>query len=1857
MLNLFVYSHKFIQRIQCLIWNLIIGFALFAAFLPAAVSASASGNVNGFYGSFSTEVPIAVPEYHDLQPKLKLVYSSSGGNGLLGVGWSLSGISYIQRGLPGGGAPQYDVNDAFFLDGMELLPSTQMGGTHCTKMQNYARIVKEADNTWSVIGTNGNVAKYTPLHITNAGTFRWYLTSVQDRFGNKVEYNYWVDGLPVVHVYLDRIAYNGAEIKFYRESRTDKIVFATGVDLGETNYRIKTIDIKVNGQQVRAYALHYGQSQGTARSILESVQQYGNDTSVDSTGAITGGTALPPMQMETIEPNQGFDAASWTVPAQWGHDAWTWIGDFNGDGLMDIASASGSNVYMKLSNGNGFDTATWTVPAQWGTYKWTWTGDFNGDGLTDIASARGSNVYMKLSNGNGFDAATWTVPAQWGSYLWTWVQDFNGDGLTDIACASGSNVYMKLSNGNGFEAATWTVPAQWGSYKYTWVQDFNGDGRPDIASASGSNVYMKLSESFVVDKLNSISNGLGGSTQIEYTPSSSWQNTYLPQGMVLQTVSALTTDDGRGNVFTTNYQYEGGLWSNTDKRFLGFRKVTSVIDAQGNYTETYYHQKEWSTSKPEYTYFKNNQGDLYSYSHYRYQENTAPPYTSLLTERWDYECNLSENYRRSLVQFAYDEYSNVIHAYEYGDYDRSGDEKTTIRGYVPNHEAYVMGYPAYENVYAGIGTDGALIQQVINFYDNNTAYTQAPKMGKATEVRKWNSATGDYVSTKMSYNSFGKLIQQTDERGFLSSIEYDSTYNYFPVKATNALGQESTREWNYVMGQEIAATDANGARTESAYDPLGRITHLTYPDGAVVETQYLDWGDPHMQRVRTIKPDGSVDGLWSEAFQDGLGRVYKTVDEGGTIQEKIYSSTGSRVWKESLPYRSGEIPQWTHYSYDGANRVRTVTQPDGARSEIVYANDETGQPYEATYDEVGNEKVIWKNVNGNVLELRERNGADYYHTNYEYNLLGYLTRSVDDQNNISTFEWDSLGRKLVSNDPNLGQWTYSYDNGGLLLSQTDAKGQTLTFTYDALGRMLSKNYPDSSQVKWHYDEPEHGASIGRLTRVEYPNGQKSQIWDIKGQVIRSSQTVSGTSKTMLQTYDALGRIATVTYPDGELLTHYYNDAGQLDAIPGYVNKLTWSSVGQLESMTYANGVTSKFDYDGKRYWLKNSVVSNASNEELYQASYAYDAAARIQEVSSTSHPLMNVQYQYDALNRLLQVSGAQEQSFQYDAIGNITENSAIGSYSYGENGAGPHAVTSLSAYADNPSPVNPSQPLLSLNEIQTLLTQAQWDIASLQATCSPDSISREAALNVLNHVSPTGVQAAEVNAYTGTLEYDANGNMTHGLGRHYVWDYDNRLTSVTQAGKSSTFLYDADGTRIQKNSSSGVTRYFGSRIEEGSEGLVKYYYAGPILVAKRVDGQKTFYHGDHLGSIRLMTGDEGTVVKSYDYSAFGELIKQSGHATNTRAYTGHIHDTESDLTYMQARYYDPVLARFISADTIVPDALNSQALNRYSYVYNNPILNTDPTGHAPVAAAVASAVAVGASTASTWVAATAYVGAGISVAGYLTEDPTLSTIGAVMTGIVGGFSGAGTFSGLKGASGSIIGGSLGYATSPLSPLDPGVKQAVGWAFSAYGSFSKHGWNFKTGTQFILHQSSNHAAQLGVNRLAKSMGLDSRQLNSAFTIVSFIGNEITDTRLHMNHVDDNGVVGNKIEGMFTRKKHKLAAGVSFDVVDVILGFQGLPTATCFEYLRDANHSLPLLAHSLGTLNANNLTGWHIPQNTVALYSLPIGNAGAPGVSVNNGAKDFVNGFKLSKFLNPYQNTLKQAQQNLFNAHTDGYQRNF
>jgi RHS repeat-associated protein len=1615
--------------------------------------------VNQTFGSFLTEIDIDVPEFRGLEPELKLLYNSNGNNGWLGMGWSLGGTSFIQRGAPGGGTASFNNSDAFFLDGEELIPcSIFSGGTHCTKYQSYVRIFRDnANDSWHIWQKDGTKQVYTPVYTWAGITYRYGLTSETDTSGNTVHYGYRCEAR---ECYLSNIDYNGTQILFLSEPRPDSVSYAIGTTFGFMNLRLKAIDIKVDGKRVRSYALNYIASSATGRSMLQSVQEFGSDATIhnpaNGIGSVTGGSSLPATRfhytqgasnMGGIQETGRYSVVNNFPSARHAYDFH--LGDFNGDGKMDYITrpkSSGAAPWdfckLNLSNGNGFNEVASGFWPNWG--ERVYTGDFNGDNRTDllVTAEVANNItwggwVILQSTGAGFtEMAKGTFPSygeniivadfngdskadvfvrpESPAYGWNgWklfqstgtglvevgsggfpnygerveVGDFNGDGKSDlfITADSSKNIHwggwvMHQSTGNSFIEAgrggwpSWgerfkvsdfngdgrsdifiqpsSTNPPWQGWKLfhsignglnevangTWpnygervdVGDFNGDGRNDLfitadnsvgTSWGGWVIYRTTGEGFIeanrggwpswgeqfflgdftgdgksdylfyqtihkadgsglpdwlklmfsptqgamTDLMEAIEESDGEKVEVHWAPSTVWPGNGMAS--VMPTVKAVGIGDGRNPLTWTTYSYENSRYDAATQRNLGFQKVIAR-QPDGTFTETHFFQSLAALpGQIRAVALKSVDGKPYNHSDFTYYESNTLPFTSRLSSQKDIKFNPATGESRStFTEYFYDAYGNKVKQVEHGDMGTSGDERTSLWIFALNTTAFIVDKPAREEMHTGLlPADTATLLRRTNYvYDSR---------GLLLANHDWINS-GSEAITRYEYDNYGNRTRTIDPLGNPTRVVYDPVHNLYPIETFNALEQSTRTTWDYGLGEPTLKVDLNNQEERFYYDTLGRLTKRTVGNLGSETFNYLDIGNPHWQRVRKTISDGTVDGLWEETYQDGLDRVWKIHREGGRLQERIYKDDTKHIWKESLWRYESESPRWKEYTYDAADRLIKTTFPNNRSTRMEY-----GATWVRKFDELGRYRTAWQDAYGKTTKVQETLDGATYDTYTTYDMLGRLVKIQDAKGNQTFKRWDGLNRLVEFKDANSGTTTYTYNAAGQLIETVDAKGQKIQYTYDKLGRRITNNLG----VKWNYDETNCVNGKGRLTSATYPVGSYSiQSYDALGRITKETRTIKNsignTTATLDYRYDFGGKLTYLRYPDGEEVTYQYNAAGQIQSIAGYADSFTYDASGEILSAKYPNGVTENFTYDPARSVLTSARVTN-NGTSLYDATYTYDAALQILNTRSTTNPLFNLDYSYDKLGRLVGVAGSQTQTFTYDAVGNITSNSQLGAYTYGD----------------------------------------------------------------INHVH--AVTQVGDSKYT----YDANGNMTSGPGRNITWDAENRPKSISTSVVSSvSFEYDASGLRVQKKASFNNSIYFGKYWQVDEKPIAqntKFVYAGGRLIAKRTGNEKLWYHEDQVDTIRVMTDAQGKVARRYEYSAFGELIKTEGAAPDPKGFAGHDLDLETNLIYARARYYDPKIGRFISADPLLPnDEDDPQELNRYSYGLNDPISNNDPTG-------------------------------------------------------------------------------------------------------------------------------------------------------------------------------------------------------------------------------------------------------------------------------------------------------------------------
>ncbi|MEM7037392.1 MAG: FG-GAP-like repeat-containing protein, partial [Bacteroidota bacterium] len=484
-------------------------------------------------GAALYQIPIKVVDgVNGMQPNLSVSYNSSAGNGPLGIGFQLNGLSEIQRVQPNyvtdgmNDAIDFDNNDRFALDGMRLMRinGTKDGG-------NGVSYRKEIDDFTLVTsyGTAGNgpqrfLIKYGDGRIAEFGytadsrveapgksdVVRWRINRLRDPFGNYMDFEYYENNFSRESI-IKKISYGGhlhtggghfASVTFDRVGRPtdERIPTWSGGARQVMNHRITAIRCLYYNAQEHRYTFNYANSGAIRTSRITQMQECG-----------TAGACHPPITFSWGNMQEdgrffirgGFPMSGYNLSA----NNYKWLnGDFNGDGKTDMVHIKSSGkLSVWMSDGDG----TFTVHGNWPATSYNFSypnntynikvGDFDGDGLDDLVHFRSPTALkVFLSKGNGTFAYTPTFTFGSGGtdannhYNYR-LGDFNGDGRMDlIQFRTQNRARTLISHGDGSFGLHNSFPEHpnydisKNNYNFR-VADFNGDGATDLVYLRANN--------------------------------------------------------------------------------------------------------------------------------------------------------------------------------------------------------------------------------------------------------------------------------------------------------------------------------------------------------------------------------------------------------------------------------------------------------------------------------------------------------------------------------------------------------------------------------------------------------------------------------------------------------------------------------------------------------------------------------------------------------------------------------------------------------------------------------------------------------------------------------------------------------------------------------------------------------------------------------------------------------------------------------------------------------------------------------------------------------------------------------------------------------------------------------------------------------------------------------------------------------------------------------------------------------------------------------------------------------------------------------------------------------------------------
>ena len=713
-------------------------------------------------------------------------------------------------------------------------------------------------------------------------------------------------------------------------------------------------------------------------------------------------------------------------------------------------------------------------------------------------------------------------------------------------------------------------------------------------------------------------------------------------------------------------------------------------------------------------------------------------------------------------------------------------------------------------------------------------------------------------------------------------------------------------------------------------------------------------GATYYWRIKFWDDDGA-EGAWSSGsdtftmsappvFQDIQNLTY-TYDANGNITRLVDASQTNSA-------------KTVDYSYDALNRLLTATATGVAAGQTPYS-------YTYSYDPIGNILTRVETIGG---------GSPVTYT-YSYSSAGYANPHAVTDIAGTAYAYDNNGN-LVAKGGAL-PWYPPAGGGG---AWTDRKQLTINHTKVSGGQDLADFPMLVSVTDVSLKHTSYGGKVGKT------NGTDILFTLSDGLTKLNHELESYTAST--GKLEAWVRVPMLSASADTTLIIYYGNAAATDQ----QNKAgTWNS-NYVAVYHNSTGTAGENDSTGSAYHLTEAgtvkqttagkvskarqLTSTSTSNYLYRADAAnldglqqmtYQVWVRKTNTSTSWYGIMSKRA--SATNQHSYSVGIQSNKVRFltgNAVGNGTDTTTISVASVPKN-----TWTAVSAVFDG------SQTAASRKKIYlqgVLNATGNSNITAITNTTSQLNVFRAMGqskafvgqldeVRILKTALTPGWIATEYANQNSPSTFYTLGSVSGGSQDTFTWDYNNRLTSVIPAqGAIQTYAYDASGQRVKVISGEVTTVYPTQFYNTDGTAAIKHIMANGVVATVKGTGAGASVYSvstDHLTGSNVVTTSTGVQEELMDYYPFGaiRLDEKVGTFSEQRKFTGQEYDVDTGLSYMNARYYDGAIARFISQDPLeivgfqttdqqkfVSVISNPQNWNTYSYALNNPLVATDPSG-------------------------------------------------------------------------------------------------------------------------------------------------------------------------------------------------------------------------------------------------------------------------------------------------------------------------
>ena len=788
----------------------------------------------------------------------------------------------------------------------------------------------------------------------------------------------------------------------------------------------------------------------------------------------------------------------------------------------------------------------------------------------------------------------------------------------------------------------------------------------------------------------------------------------------------------------------------------------------------------------------------------------------------------------------------------------------------------------------------------------------------------YTTLTSSGETTKTVYNDAFLPVEYTDESGTKTEYTYD---NHYRVK-TEKSGDETTTYTYDSKGNVISYVTSNEKNnTYYTYNSAGKVIREQTDNDY---TYYTYDAKGNNLVLATLKKDyqGEAPALYDSSLTcfdtlsytyDNKGRVAKEENSDGSSVSYEYDVSGNVTKETNVTVENDKTKTTvTTYTYDDMGNLLT-TQSEGDSATYVYDKagrtlrvTQNGETTRTLYDNEGRviQEIAPEDYDSSKDGLPTSNTYADANAGHRY-VYNQATGNLDSETNhlgVKTiYTYYSTGEKKTET---FDIYKYDYNiNGNLTKVYVDGVN-TLSYNYDEDYNLTSEVYANGQSIRYRYDDNNNLVS-------QYHNNDTSAYVTFSYNTDNELTQKVNADTGLKYVYGENNSVEVYRLSDDTLVQSYTEDVTEADEDNGIEAKTdvteshfgtTYSSVIKDKSVSYING-NNTFEYSYTEN--DNAVASDVikyNGTSVLNAGYTYDNNGNVTEknygnsrsvinaydikgrITSTSYNGKTFNYTYDINSQLTAVSGNNySASYAYDSRGNITNK--------------------------------------NVNGTSTTFTYSNSDWKD------------------------------ELTAVNGTpLTYDENGNVLTYGDKSFIWNTGRNLASIVDGDNEYSYTYDENGIRTSKTVN-GITTSYNTKDgvilyqTDGTDTLYFQYDTSGVPLGFIWNGTQYFYITNQMGDVISITDVQGNELAQYSYDEWGNTLSTSDNDIaniNPLRYRGYYYDNETSYYYLQSRYYDPCICRFINADDteIAKTWKNDKFSNNlYLYCNNDPINYSDYTGY------------------------------------------------------------------------------------------------------------------------------------------------------------------------------------------------------------------------------------------------------------------------------------------------------------------------